>query len=178
MGQEVAPEEGVVLGLDGAALAGALDPLGAAAAGAMQGQPMAARLQPALDGAGLRGVGVGAGDVGDQQPADRQPFLDVREVVGDRGRNVPFGQQPQQPQAGIVVVVPGIRTGWKTAGNQMRAAGFRLCHRITSFAVRRLQKLCAQSLTFPWVAPCARFRESHVTGCVPEKYPGDPSCRV
>ena len=95
MGQEIAPEQGVVLGLDGAALAGALHPLGAAAARAMQGQPMAARLQPALDRARLRGVGVGAGHIGDQQPADRQPFLDIREVVGDRGRNVSFGEEPQ-----------------------------------------------------------------------------------
>ena len=128
-----------MLGLDGAALAQALHPLGATAAGAMQAQPMAARLQPALDGAALRGIGIGAGHVGDQQPADRQPFLDVREVVGDRSRNVPFGQEPQQPQAGIVVVVPGHRTGRKTAGNQMRAAGLRLCHRITSLAVALTQ---------------------------------------
>ena len=97
----------MVLGLDGAALAHAFDPLGAAAAGAVQAQPVAAGLQPVPDGAALRGVGIRAGDVGDQQPADRQPFLDVGEVVGDRGRNVLFGQQSQQPQAGIVVVVTG-----------------------------------------------------------------------
>ena len=75
------------------------------------------------DGAALRGIGIGAGDVGDQQPADRQPFLDIGKIVGDRGRNVPFGQQPQQPQAGVVVVVAGARAGRKTAGNEMRAAG-------------------------------------------------------
>ena len=132
MGQEAAAEQRVVLGLDGAALAHALDPLGAAAAGAMQAQPVAARLQPMLDGAALRGVGIGAGHVGDQQLADRQPFLDVGEVVGDRGRNVLLGQQLQQPQAGIVVVVPGMRTGRKTAGDEMRAAGLLPCHWIDS----------------------------------------------
>jgi hypothetical protein len=117
----------------------------------MQAQPVAARLQPAPDGAALRGVGVGSGHIGDQQPGDGQPFLDVREVIGDRGRNVPFGHQPQQPQAGIVVVVPGARTGRETARNEMRSAGILLCHRITSLAVRRLQKPSAQSLTLPLV---------------------------
>jgi len=99
---------------------------------------MAARLEPALDGTASRGVRVGAGYIGDQQPADGQPFLDIHEVVGDRSRDAPFGQEAQQPQAGIVVVVPGHRTGWKTTGDQMRVAGLRLCHRVTSLAVRRL----------------------------------------
>jgi len=53
MGQEVAPEQGVVLGLDGTALARALHSLGAADTGAMQAQPAAARLEPALDSAAL-----------------------------------------------------------------------------------------------------------------------------
>ena len=48
MGQEIAAEQRVVLGLDGAALPRALDPLGAAAARPVQRQPMAAGLQPAL----------------------------------------------------------------------------------------------------------------------------------
>src|SRR4029453_19654747 len=53
MRQEVAAEERVVLGLHRAALPRALDALGAAAAGAVQAEPVAARLQPALDGARL-----------------------------------------------------------------------------------------------------------------------------
>jgi hypothetical protein len=57
--QEVAPEQGSVLGLDSGALSRALHPLGAAAAGAMPAQSAAARLQPALDRAALCGVGVG-----------------------------------------------------------------------------------------------------------------------
>jgi hypothetical protein len=83
MGQEAAAEEGVVFALDGAARAGALDPLGTAAAGAVQRQPMAARLEPLAHRAGLRRVGVGAGDIGDQQSAERQPPLDIDEIVGD-----------------------------------------------------------------------------------------------
>jgi len=141
MGQKAAPEQPVVLGLDGAARARALHPLGAAAAGPMQAQPMAACLQPPLDGAGLSGVGVGAGHVGDQQLADRQPFLDIGEIVGDRGRDLPFGQEPQQPQAGIVVVMPSIRARRKAAGNQMRTPGLCLCHRITSFAIGNCKNL-------------------------------------
>jgi hypothetical protein len=83
MGQEVTSEHCVVLGLDGAALTCALHALGAAAAGAMQAQPVSARLQPVLDGAALRGVWVGSGHIGDQHLRNGQPFLDVREVVGD-----------------------------------------------------------------------------------------------
>ena len=132
MGQEEAAQQRVMLGLDGAALAHALHPLRAAAARPMQAQPMAARFEPARDGAALRGVGVGAGHIGDQQPADRQPLLDVREVVGDRGLNVPFGQEPQQPQARMVVVVSGGRAGRKAAGDEMRATKRSLCHQITS----------------------------------------------
>jgi len=54
---------------------------------------MAARLKPLADGACLRSVRVGAGDVGDQQLAERQPFCDIGEIVGDRGRDVALGQQ-------------------------------------------------------------------------------------
>src|SRR5262249_41664703 len=67
MSQEAAPEQRVVLGLDGAALATALDALGATAAGAVQSQPMAAGLEPALERAALPGIGIRSGDVGDQQ---------------------------------------------------------------------------------------------------------------
>ena len=149
MGQEATAEERVVFGLDGTTIAHALDPLGSAAAGPVQAEPMATCLQPALDGVGLQGVRVGAGDIGDQQLADRQPFLDVGEVVGDGGRNVSLRQQAQQPQAGVIVVVPGHRSRRKTAGYQMRAAGIALCHRITPLAVRRLQRFDPQSLTCP-----------------------------
>ena len=77
----------------------------------------------------LRGVGIGAGDIGDQQPADRQPFLDIGKIIGYRGRNALLGQEPQQPQAGIIMVVPGIGARRKTTGNHMRPA-CRLCHRL------------------------------------------------
>src|SRR5439155_9632463 len=43
MGQEATAEDGVMLGLDGAPVPAAFHPLGAAAAGAMQAEPMAAR---------------------------------------------------------------------------------------------------------------------------------------
>ncbi len=93
---------------------------------------MAARLQPLPDGTGLPGIGIRAGDVGDQQLAHRQPFLDIGKVVGDRGGNIALGQQPQQLQAGVVVVVPAHRAGRKAADDNMRPAGIRRYHRITS----------------------------------------------
>ena len=136
VGQEKAAEQRVVLGLDRAPHPRPLDPLRAAAAGSVQGQPLAAGLQPGLQGAGLRGVGVGAGDIGDQQLADRQPFLEIGEVVGDRGRNLPLGQQLQQPQPGVILVVPAHRPGRKPAGNKMRAAGIRRCHGMPPLTVR------------------------------------------
>src|SRR5437879_3629359 len=48
-----------------------------------------------------------------------------------RGRDVLVGQQAEEAQPGIIMVVPGIGTRRKTAGNQMRMAGIRLGHRIT-----------------------------------------------
>src|SRR5262245_9625842 len=81
MRQEAAAEECVVVGLDRAALAHALHTLGAAAAGAVQAEPVAAALNPRADGTALRRVRVRPRHVGDEQPADRQPFCDVREVV-------------------------------------------------------------------------------------------------
>ena len=117
---------------------------------------MAARLEPSLDRTTLRGVGVRARDIGDQQPADGQPFFDVGEVVGNLGRNVAFGEEAQEPQAGIVVIVPSHRTDRKTTGNQMRASGFCLCHRITSLAIR-CPKRCAQFLIFSWFSPTLKW---------------------
>ncbi len=54
MCQKAAAEDCVVLGRDGAALAHAFNPLGTAAAGAVQAQPVTALLQPILNGAALR----------------------------------------------------------------------------------------------------------------------------
>jgi hypothetical protein len=96
MGQKAAPEQRVVLGLDRAPLARALHPLCAAAAGPVQREPMATGLQPPPDGPALRRIGIWARDIGDQQPADRQPFLDIGKIVRDRGWYVAFGQQPQR----------------------------------------------------------------------------------
>jgi hypothetical protein len=66
MGQKVAAEQCMVFRLDGAAHPHALDALGAAAAGAMQGEPPAATIEPLLNGTCLRGIRVRAGDIGDQ----------------------------------------------------------------------------------------------------------------
>src|SRR5205814_633129 len=122
MCQEVAPEERVMLGLHGAALPRAFDALGAAAAGAVQGQPVSAGLEPLLNRPALRGVGIRPGDVGDEQPTRGQPFLDVGEVVGDRGGDVLLRQEPEQPQAGVVVVVPGGGSRRQPTGDELRGA--------------------------------------------------------
>ena len=108
MRQEVAPEQRVVLGLDGAALPRAFHSLGAAAAGAVQAEPVTAGFEPLLQRATLRRVRVRAGHVRDQEAADRQPLLEVCEVVRDRRRNLALRQQAEEPQAGVVVVVAGL----------------------------------------------------------------------
>ena len=132
MRQEAAAEKGVVVELDGAALPDALDALGAAATGAVQGQPPAAVLHPAPDGDALRGVRIRARDVGDQEPAHGQPLLDVTEVIGDRGRDLLLGQELEQLQTGVVVVVAGARAGRKSAGDEMGASRCRVRHGTSS----------------------------------------------
>ena len=130
VGQKIAAEQCVVIGLDGTARAETFDPLGAAAAGAVQGEPVAAGLQPVADRAGLGGIGVRAGDIGDQQLAQRQPFRDIGEIVGDRGRDVALGEKAEQAKTGIIMVVAAHRAGRKAAGDQMRAARCCFCHLI------------------------------------------------
>jgi len=93
---------------------------------------VSAGFEPLLHRPALRGVGIRPGDVGDEQPTRGQPFLDVGEVVGDRGGDVVLGQEPEQPQAGVVVVVPGGGSRRKATGDEMRAAELRLRHRLTS----------------------------------------------
>ena len=107
MREEEAPEQRVMLGLHCAALAHALHWLCAAATRAMQGEPVSTGLEPPANGAALRGVRIRASDIGNQQASCRQPFFDVREVVGDRGLNVRFREEAQQPQPGMIVVVSG-----------------------------------------------------------------------
>ena len=121
MRQEHGSEQCMMLGLHSAALRQALDAFGTPAAGAVQRQPMAAGLEPGFQSGALLGTRVGAGDVGDEQPAHGQPFLHVGEVVGDGSRNLSLGQQREEPKAGIVVVVTGAGAGRKAAGNDMSA---------------------------------------------------------
>src|SRR5262245_17102735 len=128
----------MVLGLDLAALSHAFHALRPTTTGAVQGDPATAPFEPAPDGPALGGIGVGPGHVGDQEPAHRQPLLDIREVVAHGGRDIPLGQEPQQSEAGIVVVVPGAGSGRETAGNEVRTAGHSLRHVITSRALRGL----------------------------------------
>src|SRR5579863_4946701 len=89
---------------------------------------MSARFEPLAKGAALRGVGIGAGDVGDQQTTHRQPLLDVGEVVADRGCDVLLGKQPQHAEARVVVVVACRRTGRKTTCDQMNPAWLAVAH--------------------------------------------------
>ena len=132
MREEVAAEQRVVLGLDGAALPRPFDTFRAPAAGAVQGQPAPARFQPAPDRAALPGIGIRARHVRDQEPAERQPLRDVREVVGDRRRDIPLCQETEEAETGVVMVVPGVRSGRKPSDDEMRARRCRVCHRITS----------------------------------------------
>ena len=106
----------------------ALDAFGAAAAGAVQGQPVARRCAAI---AGLQrgtpsGVGVGSGHVGDEQTTEigRYLLISAKSLLTDAGI-VLLGQKGQQAQASIVVVVAGTRSGWETTGDQMRAVAGR-----------------------------------------------------
>src|SRR5437762_1827056 len=132
MREEVASEERVVLGLDGAPLPRAFDTFGAPAAGAVQGQPTPARFQPAPDRAALLRIRIRTCHVRDQQPTERQPLRDVREVVGGRCRDILLCQQAEEPETSIVMVVPVARSRWKPSSDEMTTTGLRLCHRITS----------------------------------------------
>src|SRR5262245_58274139 len=89
---------------------------------------MSAGLEPGFQSGALLGTRVGASDVGDKQPAHRQPFLHVGEVIGDGGRNLSLGQQREEPKAGIVVVMTGAGAGRKAAGNDMSAVVEYLSH--------------------------------------------------
>jgi len=61
----------------------ALDALGTPAAGGREAPANGTGLEPGFQSDTLLGSWVGAGDVGDEQPAHGQPFLHVGEVVGD-----------------------------------------------------------------------------------------------
>src|SRR5262245_45323643 len=111
----------MMLGFHGAALRQALDAFGTPAAGAMQRQPMSASLEPGLQPCTLLGSRVGAGDIGEEQPAHVKPFLNVGEVVGDGSRNLSLGQQREESKAGIVMIVTGAGAGRKAAGNEVSA---------------------------------------------------------
>src|SRR5690348_7066296 len=105
MGQKKAAEQRVMLHLHGSALAHTFNPLRTPTAGAMQRQPMPSRLQPVPHNLALSGVWVGAGDIGDQEPAGRQPLPDVGEIVANRGRNAVLSEQGEQAEPRIVMVV-------------------------------------------------------------------------
>ena len=156
MRQEHGSEQCMMLGLHSAALRQALDALGTPAAGAVQRQPMAAGLEPGFQSGALLGARVGAGDVGDEQPAHGQPFLHVGEVVGDGSRNLSLGQQREEPKAGIVVVVTGAGAGRKAAGNDMSAVVDDVGHAMPLFRSMpdAIRESAAASITPP--APFSR----------------------
>ena len=108
-----------MLGSYGTALRYSLHTFCTSAARAMQCQPMAAGLEPGLQSGALLGTRIGAGDVGEEKSADGQPFLQVREIIGDRSRNLSLGQQREKPKARVVVIVTGAGAGGKAAGNDM-----------------------------------------------------------
>jgi Transposase len=70
----------------------AVHTLRASTTGAMQRQPMSAALQPTADYVALGCIGIGSGNICDQQAAHRQPFGNIRKVITDRRRGVLFHQ--------------------------------------------------------------------------------------
>mgnify|MGYP003351303168 CR=1 FL=1 len=127
MRQKKSTEQRVVFGLDCAALPHAFHARRFAAAGAMQGQPMAAGLDPRLNCSRLRGIRIRAGNVSDQQAAHREPFGDVAKIIGGGGWHFLFSQQCQQPKARMIVIVAGSHAGRKAAGDDVGAGKFGFC---------------------------------------------------
>src|SRR5262249_46355755 len=119
--QEHAPEQFMMLGPHGAALRQALDALGAPAAGAVKCEPMAAGLEPGFQANALLVAGVGAGDVGDEEPVYGPHFLQDGKVISDGCRNSFLVQQREEPKTSIVVVVTGMGARRNPAGNDVRA---------------------------------------------------------
>ena len=91
---------------------------------------MAARRDPVADCTGLRRIGTGAGDIGDHQAAQRQPARDIGEIIGDRSGDALLGEQLEEAQAGVIMVVAGIGAGRKAARDDMRAVRCCFWHRV------------------------------------------------
>ena len=125
---------GVVTSLDhlpGAALLALRH--GLPSTGTVQGKPPSAGLKPLPDDLVLLLVWVGAGDVRDQESAGGQPLGDVRKIVGDgREHARALVQQLEDPQASVVHIVPGGRTGGESPGNDVYSDGLRLTHLIAT----------------------------------------------
>ena len=107
VGQKETSKQRVVLGFHRPALTQTLYPFRSASAGSVQCKPVSAGLQPNPDCPALRAVRVWASDVRNQQAAQRQPLLDVGEIVSDGCHNVLLCQESKQAQPSIIVVVAG-----------------------------------------------------------------------
>src|SRR5262245_43270674 len=141
----------MMLGPHSAALRQALDARSAPAARAMKCQPMAAGLEPGFQSGALLGSGVGAGDVGDEQPAHAQPLLHVGKVVGNGRWNLSLVEQREKPKTSIVVVMTGAGAGRKAAGNKVRAGVDIVAHEVPRFGSMSdaSQERAAASITAP-----------------------------
>src|SRR5205085_12322246 len=71
-----------------------------------------------------------AGDIGDHPAAQRQPARDIGEIIGDRGGDALLGEQLEEAQAGVIMVVAGIGAGRKAARDDMRAVRCCFWHRV------------------------------------------------
>jgi hypothetical protein len=106
-------------------------PNGFPTTGAVQGEPPPAGLEPLPYDLILHLVWVRAGDIGNQQLAVRQPLCNVGKIIGDgRAQARVLLQKLQDPQPGIVHVMPGGRTGRVSSDNGVYSNGFGFTHLI------------------------------------------------
>jgi len=101
----------MMLGLHRAALPRALDPLGATALVPCRPSQRPPASSQRCMGPALGGIGYGPATYVMSSRLDGSHFSTFGEVVGDRAATPLLGEEPEQFQAGRIVVVPGERSG-------------------------------------------------------------------
>src|SRR5271155_3940872 len=119
--QEEAAESLVISALDHLAAPPRL-PHGhvSAAARAMQREPTSSCFEPLPDEFVLLVIRMGTGNIGDQEPACRQPSRDVGEIIGHRCARLGIAlQQLEQTPARVIHIVSSGRTRGESADDRM-----------------------------------------------------------
>ena len=123
MVQEERPQEVVVREAHHLASVAAFHALGAPAARAVEGEPLAALREPFVDDAALLVVRIRPGHVGDQEVDAVQALADIGEVVGDRGGVAALVELAEEFDAREVHVVPRVGADGESPDDQVCSLG-------------------------------------------------------